>query len=269
MKRKPNEPIRPHGLCTVMMMGGTRAVPLLRKRFRCMRTMMLAAWCLCWLATSPVSAQTNTLFPVRGIDVSHWQGKVKWRKVRKSGYRFAYIKATQGTGYQDPKFKRNWRKSRRKAFHRGAYHFFVSNLNGKEQARHFMDRVKRYRQGDLPPVVDVERLEEGTTTEDLVRELNAFMQEVESRWKVKPIIYSNSYFFQTHIQGHVDTTTRDGLRVVELWVARYRSRPPELKAWTFWQHSDKGQVPGIKGNTDLNYFFGKPEDWEDYVNRLR
>jgi hypothetical protein len=32
-----------------------------------------------------------------GIDVSHWEGTVDWVKVKSSGQRFGFVKATQGT----------------------------------------------------------------------------------------------------------------------------------------------------------------------------
>ena len=45
-----------------------------------------------------------------GIDVSNWEGDINFRKVRKSGIRIVYIKATQGRDITDPDFERNYRK---------------------------------------------------------------------------------------------------------------------------------------------------------------
>src|SRR5437016_295645 len=35
-------------------------------------------------------------YPVRGIDVSHYQGAIEWVKVKRAEISFAYIKATEG-----------------------------------------------------------------------------------------------------------------------------------------------------------------------------
>ncbi|WP_261382842.1 GH25 family lysozyme, partial [Bacillus licheniformis] len=34
---------------------------------------------------------------IKGIDVSHWQGNINWKKVAGDGIKFAFIKATEGT----------------------------------------------------------------------------------------------------------------------------------------------------------------------------
>ena len=51
--------------------------------------------------------------PVQGIDVSNWQGDIDWDKVRAAGTQFAFIKATEGGDYLDPKFAQNWQAAKR------------------------------------------------------------------------------------------------------------------------------------------------------------
>ena len=50
-------------------------------------------------------------YEVKGVDVSHHQGGIDWRALRASGVRFAYIKATEGAHFRDPRFAENWRRS--------------------------------------------------------------------------------------------------------------------------------------------------------------
>ena len=50
------------------------------------------------------------IFPVRGVDVSHHQGNVDWNQLQAQGVMFAYIKATEGSSYQDSAFQTNWAK---------------------------------------------------------------------------------------------------------------------------------------------------------------
>jgi GH25 family lysozyme M1 (1,4-beta-N-acetylmuramidase) len=36
--------------------------------------------------------------------------------------------------------------------------------------------------------------------------------------------------------------------------------PPPWTRWTFWQHTDRGAVPGIDGAVDLDLFAGAPSE---------
>src|SRR5262245_6179906 len=44
---------------------------------------------------------------VEGVDVSAHQGRIDWDALSRSNVRFAYIKATEGTNYVDPRFAAN------------------------------------------------------------------------------------------------------------------------------------------------------------------
>src|SRR3954470_18330970 len=72
-------------------------------------------------------------FPVRGIDVSHHQGHIGWFEASLHDVRFAYIKATEGTDFQDPTFLYNWQQCPYNHIARGAYHFFNFCRPGREQ----------------------------------------------------------------------------------------------------------------------------------------
>lgn len=47
-------------------------------------------------------------YPVRGIDVSHHQGKIDWQRVQAEDIHFVFIKATEGSSHKDAEFNRNW-----------------------------------------------------------------------------------------------------------------------------------------------------------------
>ena len=65
------------------------------------------------------------LYDVHGIDVSHHQGKIDWPAVAVDGVGFAFIKATEGGDFVDPRFAENWKASAKAGIPRGAYHFFT------------------------------------------------------------------------------------------------------------------------------------------------
>ncbi|MBK0382416.1 glycoside hydrolase family 25 protein [Pedobacter sp. SD-b] len=195
---------------------------------------------------------------VHGIDVSSYQGKIDWQKVNAMEFNgikinFAFIKATEGVTLVDPYFQRNWRESKNSGVIRGAYHYFKPLKSGIWQARFFLQTVK-VEAGDLPPVIDIEE-SAGLSANELIPNLQDFLNEVEKRTKVKPIIYTGYQFYKDHLRGNFEG--------YPLWLAHYYQ--PKLKLdvknrWDFWQHADNAHIDGIKGRADMNVFNGEFED---------
>jgi len=193
-------------------------------------------------------------YSVHGIDVSSYQGKIDWKMVKSMRedsvhITFAFIKATEGISSVDAYFQRNWREAPKAGIVCGAYHYFIPRKSGLWQARFFLQTVK-FEEGDLPPVVDVEDLS-GQSPEKMRAELKDFIQHVEKKTKVKPIIYSGLVFYRDYLKGHFDG--------YPLWIAHYYQQ--ELKAgagtkWQFWQHSDRARINGINHVVDFNAFKG-------------
>jgi lysozyme len=193
-------------------------------------------------------------YSIHGIDVSYAQGKIDWQKVAQMTedsvrISFAFIKATEGLLTVDPYFKRNWREAPKEGIVCGPYHFFRAHKNGLWQARFFLQNVN-LEPGDLPPVVDIEQLD-GTSPERMRKELKAFLNKVEGRIGVKPIIYTGLSFYKDYLSGHFES--------YPLWIAHYYRE--ELNAgketnWWFWQHSDRARVNGINHTVDFDAFKG-------------
>jgi len=183
---------------------------------------------------------------LQGIDVSKFQGDVNWDMVAKDSVDFAIMKASQGTGIIDKKLEANW-KGADKLKMKSAYHFYVTIRGGKEQARYFMKAVgvKKWTE-DIPPVVDVERIDGDVPTKEWIAELKKFNAHIEKKWKVKPMIYSGEFFYEKYLAKEFKENP--------LWIARYRKAGPELKYWGIWQYSDKGNNDGVsvKNQLDLN-----------------
>ncbi|MGH3494242.1 MAG: GH25 family lysozyme, partial [Sciscionella sp.] len=77
---------------------------------------------------------------VAGMDVSGHQGSVDWHTAYGNGARFAYVKATEGTGYTSPDFGQQYNGSYHVGMIRGAYHFALPNVSsGAAQADYFVD----------------------------------------------------------------------------------------------------------------------------------
>ncbi|GGA27828.1 glycoside hydrolase family 25 protein [Paenibacillus physcomitrellae] len=200
--------------------------------------------------------QTRSSDNAKGIDVSHHNGTVNWQRVAASGYSFVFVKASEGTTYKDPTFETNVRGARQAGLLVGAYHF----LNAKDretainEAANFaaaMSVVGGAASLDLPPVLDYETNPSGISQSELNAVAKAFLTEIERITARKPILYTGNDFAQNF---------NTPMGAYDLWVARYNTQPPwnvpAWSAWTFWQYSQKGSVPGISGAVDLNVFSG-------------
>lgn len=192
-------------------------------------------------------------FEIHGIDVSKYQGVINWdlvKNMKDGGIKpgFVFIKATEGESSTDKRFARNWENAKKARITRGAYHFFNPYKSGKDQAEHFISTVT-LEKGDLPPVLDVETQGAVSSTQLRTR-VKEFLDILEKHYKVKPILYTAAKFYENKLGSAFDQ--------YPLWVAHYlQFDEPRIKRnWTIWQHSEQGQVNGIRGKVDFNVFNG-------------
>jgi lysozyme len=203
-----------------------------------------------------------TAYTIHGIDVSRYQQNVSWKlvkqmKVNNIQLGFVFIKATEGSNLVDPYFKRNWKKAKEAGLVRGAYHFFNPRKDGKSQAQRFLNAVP-LESGDLPPVLDVEK-GWGVSKAKLQVELRAWLEAVEARYGVKPILYTYVTFYENYLKGAFDD--------YPLWIAHYYQpgNPRIGRTWHFWQHSEEGRVNGIASRVDFNVFNGDSADFKSLL----
>jgi lysozyme len=212
-----------------------------------MRTILVALLlgisCAALAANDPDRAR----YPLRGVDVSHHQGAIDWETVaREPNLVFAYLKATEGGSWRDPRFVENWQQARRAGLKVGAYHFFTFCRAPLEQAANFLAVVPRDADA-LPPVVDVEfvgNCRARPSPEELRRNLGIFVEAVGKALRRKPIVYltpeAHDVFFAGGEVGH------------PYWIRSLTSEPGA--GWTFWQFSNRARVRGIRTAADLNVF---------------
>ncbi|MEM6662405.1 MAG: GH25 family lysozyme [Pseudomonadota bacterium] len=187
---------------------------------------------------------------LRGIDVSHYQGRVDWQKVAASGVRFAYMKATAGHTYVDARFAFNKTASMAAGLYVGAYHFFIPNRDPLQQAEHFL-RTVEVAPGMLPPALDLEKHMKTSGDTSLADKALIWLKRVENATGCRPIVYASRSFWEDYLG--------EPLAGYPLWLAEYGKfavLPKGAKAWAFWQRSQTGRVDGIEGHVDLDLFAG-------------
>ena len=187
-----------------------------------------------------------------GLDVSEYQGKIRWTYVdtleQKYPLHFVFIRATVGKDRKDRQFNKNWLGAKENKMIRGAYHYYRPNENSMEQAELFIKTVT-LQKGDLPPVLDIEKLPKNQSIENLKLGLKRWLNAIESHYGVKPIIYTGERYY--------DDFLKEEFSDYLFWIANYNFYREEIaEDWLFWQFTEKASVPGIKGNVDINIYNG-------------
>ena len=205
----------------------------------------------------------------KGIDVSSWQGKPDWTKVKKSGVEFAILRIHQKNG-SDTSFEHNYKGCKANAIPVGGYKYSyaLTQAQALEEAEDTLS-VLAGRGLDFPVFYDLEwnsQRKLGSVAIEKIAE--TFLNRIKKAgYKVG--IYCN-------MDWHQKVLT-EKLRKYDLWIARYpaddngtiqeRLRPD---IGVGWQHSSKGKVSGISGNVDMNVFYKNyTEDKEKKVDKLK
>ena len=197
-----------------------------------------------------------------GVDVSHWQQDIDWEQVKDSGVDFAMIRLGY-RGYEkggiglDTSAIANLDGAIAAGLDVGVY-FFSQALTpeeAEEEAYFVVQQLEPYAEHITMPVVyDWEHVNvENTRTEnmrdpDLLTDCSlAFLQTVEAAG-YRPMVYFN----RTQSWKYLNL---EELKDYEFWLAAYTQRmdfPYKIK---MWQYTNKGRVPGIEGECDVNIYF--------------
>ncbi len=238
-----------------------------RKRITQAATVPLAmSLALAVLLGEPVmaSARSNAgRVAARGIDVSSFQhpggAGIGWRSVARAGYRFAFIKSTEGTYYVNPYFRTDVARAEAAGLLVAAYHFANPASSGGAAQASYALRHGAYRADgrmlrmilDIEPDPYLSKFCYGLTRHQMVSWIAAFMARAHQVTALWPVINTQPAWWKTCTGGTSDFA-RD-----QLWVQdpSRRKAPRLAKGWTrwaWWQYSITARVPGVKGSTDVN-----------------
>lgn len=191
-----------------------------------------------------------------GIDVSHHNGTINWSRVKDDpqNISYAFIKATQGIDYVDPKFIANVQGCKAAGIKWGAYHYATWNnkdviKDAKFEAAHFLSKVQLMGKPDMPLVLDAESNDKPPLSpEELLTFITIFIGEVKKAG-YDIMLYSfpswiNSYLPKNHGLG----------AKCKLWLADYSGPINPVNGFKPYihQYTDKGTVNGIKTDVDMN-----------------
>ena len=183
---------------------------------------------------------------MKGIDISNNNGAINFNGVKNSGVECVYIKATEGTTFQD---------SYKSAFYGGAksigakvgfYHFLVGTSAPETQAENFFNEIKDY-ENDLVPMLDVEVNFGG---------LNDYIARFIARFNQLTNMEIGIYTYTSFLNEHIDVAR---FKDFKLWEANYNNNPWNLLSNGFTnrighQYTEKGHIDGVNGVCDVNEF---------------
>lgn len=200
-----------------------------------------------------------------GVDVSKWQGKIDWAKVKKSGIDFAIIRigfrGENGVIYKDDCADYNIQQADKAGVLVGVYFFSTATTAAEalEEAEWTVSAVAGY-PISYPVVYDCEGFKSsesrmyGISNAQRTDNALAFLKYVEQKG-YEGMLYSakneldNSLYWDT---ARIENS-------YSVWVARYPNAPYPQTAtpdyggkYDMWQYTDKGSVNGISGNTDMS-----------------
>ena len=175
---------------------------------------------------------------------------------------FIYIKSTEGTTIRNRYFMTDYMKAKKAGIHVGAYHFFSLKSSAELQAKYFVNHTL-FRKGDFPPVLDVEptdaQIKKIGGSDVLMKRISIFMEYVEKRTGMRPILYVSQLFVNRHMTNATDIKQK-----YNVWIARYSQYKPDVKL-AYWQLCPDGRVDGITGEVDVNVFNGYQDQFTEFV----
>ena len=198
----------------------------------------------------------------RGIDVSEFQGKIDWEKVKKEGYDFVFVRAGHRTFHtgsleKDTRAIKNLTRAEEAGLDVGVYVFSqaVSIKEAIEEAELCLDVIEESGvEITLPVVFDPEiQIEYDArinyiSSKQFTDNAVAFCETIKEAG-FTPAIYANC-------STETDILNLSRLENAEIWYADYNSVPESPYRFTYWQYTNMGWVDGIpETETDLNLWF--------------
>ena len=203
---------------------------------------------------------------MNGIDISRYQKGIDLSVVP---CEFVIVKATQGTSYVSPEFKRQIKQADSLGKFLGVYHY-AGGGGAIPEAKHFLETVKDYI-GKAILFLDWEWDQNPNMSNP--EYAKAFLAYVKQETGITPGIYMSKSVCRQF--------TWDSK--YPLWCAQYANYDPtgykdrpwtDTKGFGEWkdciilQYSSKGRLPGYSGNLDLDKAYITADEWLMYARGL-
>ena len=189
----------------------------------------------------------------KGIDVSEFQGKIDWEKVKNDGIEFAILRCGYGMDFSnqdDVEYERNANECERLGIPYGVY--LMSYANTVEKARSEAKHVLRLIEGRKISLGVWHDIEDNGTSgainkETLTNIINTFCNTIKNAGHRVGVYASLNW-----LENKIERIIRDNY---DIWVAQYYSKCEYEGKYIMWQHTSSGKVNGISTNVDMNILY--------------
>lgn len=216
--------------------------------------------------------------PKKYLDVSRYQGRVDWPKVRAAGYEGVMLKTVSTNRklssrkdglYIDPTFERNYQGAKAAGLAVGAYYYTYATTRDMADAElALLKTVLVGKTFELPICVDVEENKITQLGKQELTDLVAYALATVERWGFYALLYVGLNFAQTELyMGGA------ALRKYDVWLARYprdksktkpEDKPKTDFAFGMWQYTSTARIPGVSGNVDMSHAY---KDYAGIIQR--
>lgn len=213
-----------------------------------------------------------------GIDVSKWQGKIDWKKVKESGIEFAFIRigyrGEDGKIYKDDNADYNIQQAQKADVLVGVYFFStaINEAEAKEEANWTKQAIAGY-SISYPVVYDCEGFSRdgsrmyGLTAEERTNYAMTFLKIVSDAG-YDTMFYSSLSDAENQNVWDISKIEKEH----KVWIAEYsdtiypkQEKPGYGGKCHAWQYTNKGTVNGIDDKVDMVvcYFTKEKEEPKD------
>jgi len=217
---------------------------------------------------------------IKGFDIYAWStGGINWPEIKQAGYKFVFTKATEGKKFSPYRLEQNIKNVKEalaQGMYVGIYHFGRPFHNtADEEAEFFVKHFEKLISGLdqlskdklLIPALDIEDYSnyklKDFTSEQLSNWIKKWMEKVEEKIGVTPLLYIQSSYAKTLIKPEITK--------YPLWIAHWNQgiRLPDAgvwkkqgKDWVFWQWTDRQLIEVAREirQIDVNLFYSADEE---------
>ena len=199
------------------------------------------------------NARFDKLEVLNGVDISAWQEKVDWKKVKKDGIDFAILRAGYGknAGQEDSYFATNFKNATAAGLPVGIYWYsYAKSVADVEKEARLCLQVLGSRTLDLPIFYDLEENSQLSKGKAFCTQLVEHFCSIIAAAGHTPGLYMS----RSPLLDYIEQETRGRYA---LWVAEYGSKTCKYNGdYLMWQYADNGKVAGVNGNTDMDFLYG-------------
>ncbi|MBQ8131796.1 MAG: hypothetical protein IJ193_04835, partial [Bacilli bacterium] len=181
-----------------------------------------------------------------GLDLSYWQGNIDFKKLKKNGVEFLFIRVgsenKEGEFFVDKKFEEYMKGAKENNIPVGIYYYSYadSKSKAKKEAKWVIRQIKKY-DVDLPVVFDWENWNHyrdyNLSFHSLTEVADTFLETIENAG-YDGMLYSSKYYLENIWYP----------MKYQKWLAHYTTQTDYQGKYKVWQICSNGKIDGIPDN---------------------